>query len=45
METDFLALARGRRRDALTARSLLLCDRHERPAHRLLDQFLNFIGL
>lgn len=44
METDFLSLARGRRREALTARSLLLCDRHERPVHTLLNNMLRRLG-
>ncbi len=44
METDFLTLARGRRLEALTARSLLLCDRHERPVHGVLMYLLRRIG-
>ncbi|NIY98863.1 hypothetical protein HC022_22375 [Salipiger sp. HF18] len=43
--TDFLALARGRRIEALTARNLLLCDRHVRPEIGTLDRVLRFLGL
>ncbi|WP_370050248.1 MULTISPECIES: hypothetical protein [Salipiger] len=40
MTTDFLALARDRRIEALTARSLLLCSRHRRPSPRVCARWL-----
>ncbi len=43
MTTDFLALARDRRIEALTARSLLLCRRCRRPSPRLLGRWLRRI--
>ena len=40
MTIDFLALARDRRIEALTARSLLPCRRHRRPSPRVVARWL-----
>ena len=48
MTKDFITIARGRRIEALTARSLLLCERHERPQRletSVLDKLLRVLGL
>ncbi|MCR8549019.1 hypothetical protein M4578_14365 [Salipiger sp. P9] len=45
MTTDLIELARGRRVAALTARSLLLCERHERPVVSPFSRALRLFGL
>ncbi|MBY6003766.1 hypothetical protein KUV62_07600 [Salipiger bermudensis] len=45
MTTDFLALARDRRIEALTARSLSLCRRRSRPARRACVRIFRWLGL
>ncbi|APZ52399.1 hypothetical protein [Salipiger abyssi] len=45
MTADLIEIARGRRNAALTARSLMLCERHERPVMGTVDRVLRYLGL
>lgn len=45
MATDFLALARDRRIEALTARSLRLCRQRSRPARRACVRIFRWLGI
>lgn len=45
MTADLIAIARDRRSAALIARSLMLCERHERPVLGTVDRFLRYLGL